>query len=188
MPTRCSPATARSCGCLRIEAIKRTNAKHGSVADRMRLVDGTCVDCLERGVCRRTTPAAAPACRRRAHKWIAVITFKKKVHYLGIFETKEEAIRVRKEAEKHYFGTFLEEYYANKAQQEADGEQPKAENAEAPQGRNHRNTKGITGGGSNAVSFLMTLRTLYRYGSSPTRPATIQVKNRFTHAIRSRLS
>ena len=122
----------RSCGCLRIEAIKRTNAKHGSVADRMRLVDGTCVDCLERGRLQKNNSSGCTGVQARGDKWIAVITFKKKVHYLGIFETKEEAIRVRKEAEKHYFGTFLEEYYANKAQQEADGEQPKTENAEAP--------------------------------------------------------
>ena len=122
----------RSCGCLRIEAIKRTNAKHGSVADRMRLVDGTCVDCLERGRLQKNNASGCTGVQARGDKWIAVITFKKKVHYLGIFETKEEAIRVRKEAEKHYFGTFLEEYYANKAQQEADGEPPKAENAEAP--------------------------------------------------------
>ena len=95
-------------------------------------MDGTCVDCLERGRLQKNNSSGCTGVQARGDKWIAVITFKKKVHYLGIFETKEEAIRVRKEAEKHYFGTFLEEYYANKAQQEADGEQPKAENAEAP--------------------------------------------------------
>lgn len=33
------------------------------------------------------------------------------MHYLGIFEKKEDAIRVRQEAEKYYFGSFLEQYY-----------------------------------------------------------------------------
>ena len=103
----------RSCGCLRIEAIRRTNAKHGSVADRMRLVDGTCVDCLERGRLQKNNSSGCTGVQARGDKWIAVITFKKKVHYLGIFDKKEDAIRVRKEAEKDYFGTFLEQYYEN---------------------------------------------------------------------------
>ena len=79
----------------------------------MRLVDGTCVDCLERGRLQKNNASGCTGVQARGDKWIAVITFKKKVHYLGIFDKKEDAIRVRKEAEKDYFGTFLAQYYEN---------------------------------------------------------------------------
>ncbi len=117
----------RSCGCLRVEAIRRTNAQHGSVAKRMRLVDGTCVECLERNVLQKNNTSGCTGVQARGDKWIAVITFKKKVHYLGIFEKKEDAIRVRQEAEQYYFGSFLEQYYDEKKQQEAAAEQQPVE-------------------------------------------------------------
>lgn len=40
--------------------------------------------------------------------------FQKKKHYLGRFEDKDEAIKVRKEAEKNIFGEFLKWYEAYK--------------------------------------------------------------------------
>lgn len=101
----------RSCGCLRVEAIKRTNARYGSVADRMRLVDGTCVDRIERSRLQKNNTSGCTGVQARGDKWIAVLTFKKEVHYLGIFETQQEAIEARKEAEKRFFGEFLEQYY-----------------------------------------------------------------------------
>lgn len=57
------------------------------------------MDCPERGRLQKNNSSGCTGVQARGDKWIAVITFKKKVHYLGIFETKEEAIRVRKEAE-----------------------------------------------------------------------------------------
>ena len=104
----------RSCGCLRIEAIKRTNAKYGSVAKRMRLVDGTCVDRIERSRLQKNNTSGHTGVQSRGDKWIAVLTFKKEVHYLGIFDTQQEAIQARKDAEKRYFGEFLEQYYEDK--------------------------------------------------------------------------
>lgn len=104
----------RSCGCLRVEAIKRTNAKYGSVANRMRLVDGTCVDRIERRGLQKNNTSGCTGVQARGDKWIAVITFKKEVHYLGIFETQKEAIQARKDAEKRFFGEFLDKYYEEK--------------------------------------------------------------------------
>lgn len=104
----------RSCGCLRVEAIRRTNAKYGSVADRMRLVDGTCVERIERSRLQKNNTSGCTGVQARGDKWIAVITFKKEVHYLGIFETQKEAIQARKDAEKRYFGEFLDQYYENR--------------------------------------------------------------------------
>jgi hypothetical protein len=122
----------RSCGCLRIEAIRRTNAMHGSVSRRMRLVDGTCVDSLERSGLQKNNTSGCTGVQARGDKWIAVLTFKKEVHYLGIFDKKEDAIRVRKDAERRYFDAFLKQYYdENAGEKEAQPkEQPAAEPTE----------------------------------------------------------
>ena len=47
-------------------------------------------------------------------KWCAEIMFKRKKYYLGRYEKKEDAIAIRKEAEKEIFGNFLEWYKQNK--------------------------------------------------------------------------
>lgn len=101
----------KSCGCLRSDSIRHTNARIGSVANRMRLVDGTCVERLERTHVQKNNRSGCTGVQSRGDKWIAVISFKKQVHYLGIFKTKEEAIQARKEAEERIFGKFLEAYY-----------------------------------------------------------------------------
>ena len=41
-----------------------------------------------------------------ANKWQANIGYKGKSFYLGLYDTKEEAIKARKEAEKKYFGEY----------------------------------------------------------------------------------
>ena len=43
---------------------------------------------------------------KRYNKWQANIGYKGKSYYLGLYDTKEEAIKARKEAEKKYFGEY----------------------------------------------------------------------------------
>lgn len=43
-----------------------------------------------------------------AHR--AYITFKQKQYHLGYYATFEEAVAARKQAEKDFFGKFLEEH------------------------------------------------------------------------------
>ncbi len=40
------------------------------------------------------------------NRYVASIRVNKQLHYLGRYKTKEEAVAVRKEAEKKYFGEF----------------------------------------------------------------------------------
>lgn len=47
---------------------------------------------------------------KREKRWVAFIGFQKKDYFLGYFDHKEDAIKVRKEAEEMYFGNFLEWY------------------------------------------------------------------------------
>ena len=96
---------ALSCGCLKHEndALQRT----------LHYVDGTCVEFLENmGKLRSDNTSGYPGLKYVRGKWQARITFKKKTYYLGTFSDKEEAIRVRKEAEQRVFGAFLEWYYS----------------------------------------------------------------------------
>ena len=45
--------------------------------------------------------------QRNVSKWVASISFQGKRHYLGQFESLDEAAAARKKAEDELFGTFL---------------------------------------------------------------------------------
>lgn len=101
----------KSCGCGRVDAVRQTVETHGTVADHVRLVDGTCVEKLEHKGLQRNNTSGCTGVQARGSKWIALITFKGKVHYLGIYSRKEDAVRARRQAEEQLFGTFLDWYY-----------------------------------------------------------------------------
>lgn len=93
-----------SCGCLKHEndALRRS----------LHYVDQTCVEFIENTgkVSKRNTSGYRGV--KSAHgKWIASITFQKKTYYLGTYSDKEDAIRVRKQAEDMLFGDFLDWFY-----------------------------------------------------------------------------
>lgn len=46
---------------------------------------------------------------KNAKKWRAMLTFRGEHHYLGIFNTFDEAVEARKNAEESYFVKFIEE-------------------------------------------------------------------------------
>ena len=98
----------KSCGCL-----KRENP---GPAARMRYIDGTCVDMLEKRTLRadNTSGVTGVLREKKSGKWRAVITFKGKTYYLGRFERLDDAARARRTAEEKIFGDFLEWYYGTK--------------------------------------------------------------------------
>lgn len=102
---------SKSCGCGRVDAMKRNIEKYGTVVDHVRLIDGTCVDKLERKGLQKNNTSGYTGVQVRGNKWIAIITFKKKVYYLGTYSKLEDAVRVRRQAEERLFGEFLEWYY-----------------------------------------------------------------------------
>lgn len=121
---------ALSCGCLKHE--------NDSLQKSLHYIDGTCVEFLENmGKIRRNNTSGYPGLKMVRGKWQVRITFKKHMYYLGTYADKEEAIRVRKEAEQRVFGEFLDWYYeafpdrptAKKRQMDAqEGKQGIAEN------------------------------------------------------------
>lgn len=102
----------KSCGCARVRALKQTLEKHGNIKNHSRLIDGTSVDLIERKKIRKNNTSGYTGVQARGNRWIAVITFKKKVYYLGIYDRIEEAVQARKKAEDRLFGEFLDWYYS----------------------------------------------------------------------------
>lgn len=101
----------KSCGCRRVDAIRQTVETHGTVADHVRLVDGTCVEKLEHKGLQRNNTSGYTGVQKRGSRWIALITFKGKVYHLGTYTNIEDAARARRQAEEQLFGTFLDWYY-----------------------------------------------------------------------------
>ena len=96
---------AVSCGCIKHE--------NNALQKNLHYIDGTYVEFLENmGKLRSDNTSGYPGLRLVRNRWEVRITFKKKVYYLGRYADKNEAIRVRKEAEQRVFGEFLDWYYA----------------------------------------------------------------------------
>lgn len=95
----------RSCGCLKEELKEKLPAQ-------LHFVDHTCVEILEKRKFRRdNTSGFRGVYVTKGGKFKVCIGFKKKKYYLGSYETFEEAVEVRLEAEKLIHGGFLEQYY-----------------------------------------------------------------------------
>lgn len=90
----------QSCGCLQRE-------KRGP-QEYLHYVEGTCVELLETKKLRsnNTSGYTGVQYHKRSGKWQAVITFRGKVHYLGKYKEKAEAIRARQQAEEALFGSL----------------------------------------------------------------------------------
>ncbi len=94
----------RSCGCLHNEKFKES----------MKLIDGTSITLLENANRLRssnTSGKTGVSYSTRDRKWAAYITFKGKRYHLGEFKDKEDAVRVREEAEQKR-EKFIDWYYS----------------------------------------------------------------------------
>ena len=94
----------KSCGCLK-EVSKKM------VRDRLHLVDGTCIEWLSGRKKRSDNHSGfCGIFKRKNGKYIANIGFKKKLLYLGSFDSYEEAVNVRQRAEQTIYEGFLNAY------------------------------------------------------------------------------
>lgn len=94
----------QSCGCLRSDNMKKL------------YVDGTAPCKLDTDKIRSTNTSGTTGVwyDKSRQKWCAEIIFKKKKHFLGRYNKKEDAIAIRKTAEEEIFGDFLKWYKSNK--------------------------------------------------------------------------
>jgi hypothetical protein len=56
--------------------------------------------------CNNTSGVAGVTWDKKNNKWKAQIHINRKTKYLGLYNTKEEAIEARRQAEIEYFGEF----------------------------------------------------------------------------------
>lgn len=84
-------------------------------------VDGTCVELIRARTVRRNNTSGVTGVEYMPalDKWKAVIFFKGKRHYLGIYARFEDAVKASKRGEKEYFDAFLDEFDASSAAQGA---------------------------------------------------------------------
>ncbi|MBC1744273.1 AP2 domain-containing protein [Listeria welshimeri] len=109
----------QSCGCLakengkkhadknlRSETVQKKALKRKLEVDA---VDGTMRSALTKKISSRNKSGVKGVRWNEARKrWEASIAFQKKLHFLGRFEKKEDAIKARKEAEEKYFKPILD--------------------------------------------------------------------------------
>lgn len=95
-----------SCGCHLRDYVTRI------FKERFGYVDGTCITHLKSKRLRKTNTSGVKGVtwNSKNNKWIAQITFRGKNHYLGSFESIEDAAKARKEAEERIFGPVLQTY------------------------------------------------------------------------------
>jgi len=104
---------ARSCGCYRDE----TYIENIKAATKRLAVDGTLISVIASRKLSSANKSGVRGVVLRNGRYVASITFKRKVYYLGTYDTLEEAAVVRREAEAKYFDTFLEEYYSKQGKE-----------------------------------------------------------------------
>ncbi len=110
----------RSCGCLHKEKFKNS----------MKLIDGTSITLLENANKIRscnTSGKTGVSFITRDQKWSAYITFKGKRYHLGEYKKKEDAIRVRTQAEQKrekFIDWYYEEVAPPSEKERAEEEEP----------------------------------------------------------------
>lgn len=79
-----------SCGCNRKSRLQKTNG----------YVDGTCLKMVFSEKLNSNNTSGHKGVFQKRGKWAAQIQYKKKTYYLGSYDKLEEAVEVRKQAEK----------------------------------------------------------------------------------------
>jgi len=97
---------SRSCGCLKREA-------QAEVHTHLDFIDGTCVQLLEHRKYRKdNTSGFRGVSQTKDNRWRVGIGFKKQRFYIGRFNTYEEAVQARLDAEEVIHNGFVRAYYA----------------------------------------------------------------------------
>lgn len=85
---------------------------HKSPLEGCHFVDGTCIEVIaSKTIFSNNTSGVRGVYRNNKNgKWVAQITFKRQTRYLGSYEKKEDAAKVRGRAEEELFDGFVQEY------------------------------------------------------------------------------
>jgi ribosomal protein L13 len=104
----------KSCGCLQLESMIE-KGKSIDLKKQFGLIENTSVSLIKSKKLRidSTTGHRGVSFNKRVGKYHAYIAFKHKKYHLGFFNTIEEAIEVRKQAEEKLFKPFIGWYEEN---------------------------------------------------------------------------
>ncbi len=82
------------------------------IADRLTLVDGTCLEMLSAKTVRKNNSSGITGVDwlKNVQRWRATICFQGRRIYLGKFVQFEDAVRARKAAEVKYHDAFIEQF------------------------------------------------------------------------------
>lgn len=92
-----------SCGCKKKELQK-------GVCKNLTFVEGTCIDYLRSRKSRSDNKSGYRGVYKLGDRYRVSIGFKGKRYYLGTYDTYEEAVRTRQDAEEALHGTYLKLY------------------------------------------------------------------------------
>lgn len=88
------------------------NAKRrNTVALPLTYIEGTCVEMLENKKLRRDNTSGHTGVINTQKGWVAKISFKGKLYYLGTYQDFALAVKARERAEEELHGSFLDWYY-----------------------------------------------------------------------------
>ncbi len=105
-----------SCGCINKEKHIEKGRRLSAIVNEKYVVENTNINTItkeEPYITNKTGIRGVCLCKK-TKKYLAYISFKKKTYRLGSFSNKEDAVKVRKEAESKIFGEFLKEYNSRK--------------------------------------------------------------------------
>lgn len=99
-----------SCGCFKKEYQHQQGVKIGEKFIEKFIIQDTNLQVIgtDKVNSRNTSGYKGVRWDSSRNKWMAEIIFKKKKYYLGRFDKKEDAIKVRKEAEEKLHKNFIE--------------------------------------------------------------------------------
>lgn len=102
---------AKSCGCLHREQGKEKVIKMRKVHLEKNIIEDVNVSAIKKDTLFKHNTSGVTGVFYDTHnkKWVAQIYFKNKCHRLGWYETKEKAIKARKDAEEKLHKNFLRE-------------------------------------------------------------------------------
>jgi len=101
----------KSCGCVRKEQYSKINKFLG-----VHNIDGTCIERIKSSKPNKNGSSGVKGVcwNGSREQWQARLYFKGKNYFLGRFNTKEEATRARKKAERKLYKPFLESLHGDK--------------------------------------------------------------------------